>query len=403
MKNSNERIPFFDNLPTADEAERMEAAVSEADHGEYNETAVTNLALAGMQAERNQAADHTEKPRIFRKNRRTVLLAACLAVVVLTTLCAAAKLIYDARFPKLLGLGWTTPGFDKGYYKIGITKSYTEMTATVVDAFGDAHEQWIEVKTDRKLKKGTPDGFLYLTGLSADERLSCATWDFDVHYAEGLHLSDSFTELDFIDFYRYEERRGFSYNSSGVRICPFCRDGFLWYLVNIVSRPTVSLNHGIVRLDITIPDEQGNSWPFAFTWNCDYDSKEKTVTVNRKLKDVTITDITLSATEIYINYLGLRENSRLISITLADGTVLNALDCDHIPDDFNISVHRDYDPSLPDWDGFIHYMQYGAMGGYKRYSLLPNASFQTDSEHSTLIPVDDIVSININGVEISLR
>ena len=60
MKNSNERIPFFDNLPTADEAERMEAAVSEADHGEYNETAVTNLALAGMQAERNQAADHTE-------------------------------------------------------------------------------------------------------------------------------------------------------------------------------------------------------------------------------------------------------------------------------------------------------------------------------------------------------
>ena len=45
---NNLETTVFDNLPTAEEAERMEAEAGGANEGVFNEQAVTAMALAGM-------------------------------------------------------------------------------------------------------------------------------------------------------------------------------------------------------------------------------------------------------------------------------------------------------------------------------------------------------------------
>ena len=406
MKNSNEPVSFFDNLPTADEAERMEASVSEASCGEYNETAVTNLALAGMQAERNSTAKQASetKSRKRRKSLRTVLVAAILAVVLLTSLCAAAALIYDVRLTDLLGITRSNKDLDNGYFKIGLSKTWNGLTVTLVDSIGDCNTQWIEVKTSRKLPEGTPDGWLWMIdSLSQDEFVSCRLTDFDVKFFDASLVKKSLPDLDLYYNETLRHIQGAS-RSAGGGGGPFCRDGYLWYLIRVSTHERSDLNHGLVHMALSIRNDLGQPTRFEFNWCNNYDAREKTVTVDRTVGDVTVSEITLSPTGIYLHYLGNRDRARVISITLANGTVLDTMDIDHITEE-NKMYYGYAAQETPFWDGWTEEFVVDEFGYFSSrfYSLLPNVSFQTGSAVEGLISIDDIVSINVNGFDISLR
>ena len=183
------------------------------------------------------------------------------------------------------------------------------------------------------------------------------------------------------------------------RASAFCRDGYLWYLVRLDDMTNEafsdtkkeSVSHGVMHLELSVKDEQGNVWPFQFDWYSKYSPSEKTVSVNKTAGLVTVSDIILTTTGLYVNYLGSKDNLLLVSVKLTDETVL------YTNDEADSSTYANQA-----WDGWQLYDQVGAMGGYKYYSLLPGVSFRTDSSHADLISADDIVSVNINGVEISL-
>ncbi len=353
----------FGNLPTAAEAERMEAAAPEGDA--FAEDAVANLALAKMQNE--QAAKVAPSRKGRRNGFRVALIAACIAVFLLGTLVAVAKIGFDVRFTDLLGMKEPGDVVTENWYEIGQTKEIDGVEVTIVDAFGDLNNQWAEVKTNLKFTDSVPDGFVsgetvLLPGTMGMPHIEFTNPDNDVRY----------------------------YNF-GMISMPFARDGSLWYLLYFFSED-LPINKGYFTVDL--PFYVGNSTDakqFTFRWNTKYDSREEVIEVNKTAGDVTVTKVRISPTclTVYAERPSGGEETFLIdSITLADGTVYPA----------KKSVFYGFTGGRlvegPNPKGSI---------GFARYLLLPNHSFDTPEELTSLIPADEITEITVNGVTIPIR
>ena len=338
----------FGNLPTAAEAERMEAAAPEGDA--FAENAVTNLALAKMQNE--QAAKVAPSRKGRRNGFRVALIAASIAVFLLGTLVAVAKIGFDVRFTDLLGMKEPGDVVTENWYEIGQTKEIDGVEVTIVDAFGDLSNQWAEVKTNLKFTDSVPDGFVssetvLLPGTMGMPDIEFTNPDNDVRY----------------------------YNF-GMISMPFARDGSLWYLLYFFSED-LPINKGYFN--------STDAKQFTFRWNTKYDSREEVIEVNKTAGDVTVTKVRISPTclTVYAERPSDVEKSFLIdSITLADGTVYPAKKSVF----YGFTGGRFVDSS-----------------GFARYLLLPNHSFDTPNEMTSMIPAGEITAITVDGVTIPIR
>ena len=150
MQNNLEKT-VFDNLPTAEEAERMEAEAGIANAAAFNEQAVTALTLDSMKTEAIRTSDNSKAGSAKRKGRRVlraVLIAASLAVLLMTSLCVAAMIAYDVRFTQLIGLEGTMKELENGYVEIGISAEVGGLTVTAVDAIGDSRAKLAQEMAD---------------------------------------------------------------------------------------------------------------------------------------------------------------------------------------------------------------------------------------------------------------
>ncbi|MBR6018832.1 MAG: hypothetical protein IK055_01280 [Lachnospiraceae bacterium] len=379
----------------------------------FNEAVVTELALGMMRATKEAEAvndavtgessetDGTTKSsnRGGRKRRRVLriaLIAACLGALLLLTIGAAAKLIYDVRFTQLIGLEGTMPELENGYFGIGISKSAGGLKVTVVDAIGDSHTQWVEVQTSRRLPEGTPEGF-FTNVMDNPELKACLTQtDFELTFYNGSVLSAALSDIDCTDYY-YDTLIYKSPDNKTGSIRPFCREGYLWYLVKITTSPEVKVNRGFAHLMLSFKTESGTVWPFEFNWCNNYTAKELTSRKNWSLDNVSVSKVVLTPTSLFVYYEGASPDlCHLDHIRLADGTILYTV---------NISDGAEHnyqfaDQTTPQWDGWEDCSD---SPRYKQYSLLPGVSFQAPADMTTLIPMDDILAININGTDIIVR
>ena len=404
MQNNLEKT-VFDNLPTAEEAERMEAEAGNANAAAFNEQAVTALTLDSMKTEAIRTSDNSKAGSAKRKGRRVlraVLIAASLAVLLMTSLCVAAMIAYDVRFTQLIGLEGTMKELENGYVEIGLTAEVGGLTITAVDAIGDSRTQWIELRTNYKLPDGTPDGFFNNPTMEESDPVGIAissgnriVWSADVSYYEGSRLETLKSDTDCRQYY-YDTL----YRKAGVAIGfsmrPFARDGYLWYLASLTALEDVNINRGFVHMVLYCNYNGIKRWPVEFDWRNNYTAKEKSFRMNRKAGDVVITRITLTSTKMFISYDGVRKRFRLNSVTLSDGTVIPTRSAD--PAEITAT------PELSEWDGWIdNGINYPEDKYFRNYSLFPGESFKTPSGLTTCIPMDDIVSVNINGVDIPIK
>lgn len=404
MQNNLEKT-VFDNLPTAEEAERMEAEAGIANAAAFNEQAVTALTLDSMKTEAIRTSDNSKAGSAKRKGRRVlraVLIAASLAVLLMTSLCVAAMIAYDVRFTQLIGLEGTMKELENGYVEIGISAEVGGLTVTAVDAIGDSRTQWIELRTNYKLPDGTPDGFFNNPTMEESDPVGIAissgnriVWSADVSYYEGSRLETLKSDTDCRQYY-YDTL----YRKAGVAIGfsmrPFARDGYLWYLASLTALEDVNINRGFVHMVLYCNYNGIKRWPVEFDWRNNYTAKEKSFRMNRKAGDVVITRITLTSTKMFISYDGVRKRFRLNSVTLSDGTVIPTRSADPAEIIAN--------PDQAEWDGWIdNGINYPEDKYFRNYSLFPGESFKTPSGLTTCIPMDDIVSVNINGVDIPIK
>lgn len=436
MKNSeNDNLTFIDNTeavldnpPTAEEADRIlaeaEIAAAETDapeYSEFDETAVTEQALKMMRAAETDTApvagsatENTGKtvailrPTVRRRRKvlRVALVAACIAVLLFGTFVAAANVIYDVRFTQLIGVDGTMTELENGYFQIGLSKTIDDLTVTVVDAIGDARVQWVEIRTNRKLADGTPDGWLeqaftndglYINTPALPDEY--AATGYLVKYYDGSLLSTVFSDIDCTERYQKHLVNTPTLDMRGSLI-PFCRDGYLWYMMETSCEEDI--NRSFTHLEINFNTSAQDDVMFEFNWCNNYKSDKETFRVNKSVGQSKVKKVVLSGASMFVYTNGGYNEICLNSVTLKDGTVLytNQGENDVAPGKTDVSDFMN--------DGRRSCSESSGVEGlftssYVEYSLLPGVSFQTPQSQTSLIPMDDIVSITINGVEISLR
>lgn len=417
MKNSeNDYLELLTDTFAPEETDCIDESAAATDVA-FDEHAVTELTLAKIRKESASAPEtipvispsRTVKQthqRKLRKVLRVMLIASCIAVFLLAAVAVAADLIYDVRFTQLLGLEGTMKELENGYVAIGITRTAGDLTVTAVDAIGDSHTQWIEIQTNKPLPADTPDGFLYNT--ATGERVSLPSefkpyimMDHEAKYYEGSHFATTLSDIDCTDYY-YEKLTNQFGSLHHCSVSPFCRDGYLWYLVRIDTVENVAVNRGFVHLVLYFDIGLSEKWPIEFDWCNNYKAKEKTIRVDKKFEGCTLLDVTLTSTGIYLSYngYGSDKNGRLNAVKLADGTELPTLTRDLLADYSNEHPYADQYSS--EWDGWTD--QYTRNNQrYKQYSLLPGFSFLAPAYKTSLIPVDEIAAIIVDDVEISLK
>lgn len=374
MKNSkNDNFTLIGNdspfgiLPTAAEAERMEAAAPEGDA--FNENTVADLALAKIRD--NPAAKAAPSRKSRRRGFRVALIAACAAIFLFSTVVAVAKIGFDVRFTDLLGMKKPAKELSDNWYEIGLTKKVDGIEATIVDAFGDSNNQWAELKTNLKFAESVQDGFV-----SSDKVLLPGSMAMP-------HVE--FIKPDSDDFYA----------NYGVICTPFARDGYLWYLLYFFSRE-LPINNGRFTLTFNLyAGDSVDAKPFEFRWNTRYDSREEVLAVNKTAGNMTITEVHISPTclTVYAKAPSYDEEAfRIDSITLADGTVYPA----------KTSVF--YGLTGGRWtEGWAEGPNPEGAAAFARYLLLPDHSFDTPDEMTSMIPAGEITAITVDGITIPIR
>ncbi len=394
------------DMTTTADADKAESVVTaEKDVAEMAASAETDKAASGSNAGKTVV---TLRPAARRRRKlfRVALIAACIAVLLFGTFVAAANVIYDVRFTQLIGVEGTMTKLENGYFQIGLSKTIDDLTVTVVDAIGDARIQWVEIQTNRKLADGTPDGWLekaftddglYInTPALPDEYASTG---YRVDYYKGSRLATIFSDIDCTEYYQKNYSHAFTLNTGGSLI-PFCRDGYLWYLMQASCNKDI--NHSFTHLAINFNTSVQDDVMFEFNWCNNYKSDKETFRVNKSVGKAKIKKVVLCGASMFLYIDGGYDDICLNYITLKDGTILYT-------DQGEAEIAQDK-------TGVYSFMDDGrqSCGGSANdegiftssdveYSLLPGVTFRTPQSCTSLIPMDDIVSITINGVEISLK
>ena len=144
------------------------------------------------------------------------------------------------------------------------------------------------------------------------------------------------------------------------------------------------------RIESDVGDSDAGS-KFEFRWNCKYDSHEEIFTINKPAGRMTVTEVRLSPTclTVYAEKTSSDEDSfRIDSVTLADGTVY--------PAKATILYGLDGGRWTESPDS-------GRSYSFARYLLIPNHSFDTPEDMTSMIPAGEIIAVTVDGVTIPIR
>ncbi len=343
------------------------------------------------------ARKHTGRRRAWR----IALVAAALAVLLLGTFVATARIVYDVRFLQLIGLESTMKELDNGYYQIGLSKTIDDVTVTVVDAIGDAGRQWVEIETDIPVEE-------FETGKCPEE---LGPTHFYIELYETNRLTAAFADIDCTERYERELKAVLPAGHSGS-LKPFFRDGHLWLLMEVMAEAGHELNRSFIHFECGFNTKNTQDARFAFNWCCNYPAKKETFRINKKngqvprlyntSEDVRITKVEVTQACLDVFAEGSFDDFRLEYITLADGTTLYPRNRS-----LNVAPEKTGKAEPEIWDGWIGCDGDESEGrkktSSKTYSLMPNQSFDTTALGERLIPMEEIVAICINGKTIELK
>ena len=337
---------------------------------------------------------------IRRRIGRFVLVAAALAVLLLGTFVATARIVYDVRFLQLIGLESTMKELDNGYYQIGLSKTIDDVTVTVVDAIGDAGRQWVEIETDIPAEESE-------AGKCPEEP---GPTHFYIELYETNWLTAAFSGIDCTQ--RYErELKAVMPEGHSASLTSFVRDGHLWLLLEVTADAGHELNRSFIHFECGFNTKNTQDARFAFNWCCNYPAEKETSRISKKngqvprlyntSEDVRITKVEVTQACLDVFAEGSFEDFRLEYITLADGTILYPANRER-----NVAPEKTGKAEQETWDGWIECVDEeidGRKTSFKTYSLMPNQSFDTTALGDRLIPMDEIVAICINGKTIELK
>ena len=340
----------FKNLLTEADVERLDTLLEDLPAEEFDASAVAGRTLASLGLSVQQTAGKTKPVR--RSRLRMVLIAACVAVLLLGTF-VAAKAIRDNRFVALLGAEETPEELDDAYIPLGYSGKANGYTFTVVDMLASRCSMIIEISTDYPID--APDGWLRGDTCPIHVAINC-TVDFPEEI-KGSHLGAS------------------------IGTAPFARDGKVWFMLAYFDKRSADtdISHLPVHLKVGA---------LTFDWVNDYEAKDRTVAVNRDLGTFTLDEVELTVFEMVLRSHGKSIDYKytLDSIKLKDGTTLY----------YTV-------PNLPfgmSTGGYV----YGDDGKKEeRYFNLMEGFSPTRGGDPVFVSITDIATVTVNGVEIPLE
>ena len=261
----SEPVALFKDLPTSREADEMETGLVDYTPKGYSEQRLTERTIAKLR--REMAAEAPKRNR--RRGFRILLIAACTAVLLLGTALGAREIIHSRRLNEMLGISGDAGELENSFIELGLTQTRGDITVTLVDSIGDAYNLWVEVQTNLKFKDPTPEGWMW------DD-----PWPM---------LPARIGEQD----YRFLDTSLDNYGL-GLHSIPFCRDGYLWFMMYLTSDDT-PFNKTDLRLTFTL-----GGFEFGFTLKNNYETDEKKIPLNTVIGDITITEVDLNPSRITI-------------------------------------------------------------------------------------------------------
>ncbi len=343
----------FDRLLTAKDAEEIDTVLDRVSGEGFRGDSVEKKALSVIGLSGQTGTVQKRRPR---SRFRMVLIAACLAVLLVATF-AAAKVIKDKRFLELLGAEQGAEKIEDHYKPIGQTGKIGDVTVAAVDMIGDSGNMFVEISTDIPVDQ--EDGWLKS--------------NVNLTYTLRFEFSAD----------------GVSEYGSG----PFVRDGKLWYMFKATSH-SVDISHIPVELTATGYNHGKKTGTIEFRWTNDYEPKDRTVIIDRQIGEYVIDSVTLNVSELKVQAFG--ENGtfnwlNLDCITLTDGTRLYY----EIPrGDHIYNAGGSY---LQETRGEVHGIQ-----AQKKYDLF-DGFVKEKGGTPVFVWIEDIASVTVNGVEIPLK
>ena len=339
----------FQNRLADSDCERLDTVLSDLSADGFDAESVTDRTLARLDLYKQPAPVRSGLK--LRSRLRLVLIAACVAVLLLATF-VAAEMLRNRGSVDLVRLDHAPKEVKDAMIALGYSGVINGHTFTLVDMIADRQTMIFELSTDYTVD--APDGWLH-NEYELPYQINA--------YHCNLILPDG-------------EYSGWT-NSAA----PFARDGKLWYILTFHATDLdgIDISHLPVRFRIE---------DLTFDWVNNYEPKDRILRVNLDLGQFVLEEINLTVYRMTLHPHGAASDYKCVldSITLKDGTTLYYTRPNSNPQDVSSSGYDDQGGKIED----------------TYYNLLEGFSIVRGGDPE-FIAIEDIASITVNGVEIPLE
>ena len=354
ISGADERPELFRQILPQSDADCLDETLQAMPAEDFYAAAVTGKTLAKL-----GLATPAPKRR-FRF--RTVLIAACCAVLLLATV-AVAKIMHDkkARVIEITELKeHLTAERASAFLPLGQSGKIGGVTVTAVDMIGDSHRMFVEVSTD--VAVDAADGWL-------------------------------------VDYLPPEGALGFACATEGDEIlsdcgaAPFARDGKLWYMVTCADNRDASrtINNQTVKLIVqSIAGSDNETAPLILSWTNHYDVTDRVVSASQTVGGFRVDTLSVTACDLTVVLSGDTSGYSLDYITLTDGSRLYEIANTALPLYPLTELKRSYDN-----DGKL-------LSERRYYSLLEGFAVEPGGD-AVFVPAAKVASVTIGGVTIPVK
>ena len=340
----------FQNRLADSDCERLDTVLSDLSADGFDAESVTDRTLARLGLYKQPAPVRSGLK--LRSRLRLVLIAACVAVLLLATF-VAAEMLRNRGSVDLVRLDHAPKEVKDAMIALGYSGVINGHTFTLVDMIADRQTMIFELSTDYTVD--APDGWLH-----NENELPYLLNDY--------HCSVTFPDGGPVGMTRSS--------------APFARDGKLWYILtyHATNLDGADISHLPVRFRIE---------DLTFDWVNNYEPKDRILRVNLDLGQFVLEEINLTVYRMTLHTHSTAADYECVldSITLKDGTTLYYTCPTHSnPQDVAASGNDDQGGKIED----------------RYYNLLEGFS-TTRGGDPEFIAIEDIASITVNGVEIPLE
>lgn len=340
----------FQNRLADSDCERLDTVLSDLSADGFNAESVTDRTLARLGLYKQPAP--VRGGLKLRSRLRLVLIAACVAVLLLATF-VTAKTFRNRSSVDLVRLDHAPKDVKDATIALGYSGVIDGHTFTLVDMIADRQTMIFELSTDYTVD--APDGWLH-------DESSCP------YVLNDYHCSVTFPDGGPVGMTRSS--------------APFARDGKLWYILTYHATNLDGADISHLPVHVRIGE-------LTFDWVNDYEPKDRILRVNLDLGQFVLEEINLTVYRMTLHTHSTAADYECVldSITLKDGTTLYYTCPTHSnPQDVAASGNDDQGGKIED----------------RYYNLLEGFS-TTRGGDPEFVAIEDIASITVNGVEIPLE